>query len=501
MLASSVYYVLANVYSSINLWTILALLGAALWQWWKKPHPRFPPGPRGVPILGILPFFGKNPSKSTMHWSLRYGSIMSQRMASWDVVYVNNYETYYKCFVKNCNTLNGRPDVKLFSQIHGPNMGLVFKIPSDFCKNQKHLALTSIRRSTAQGQVIHDEFDYFFEHLKMKMGAPVDLKPLIYKFTANVISQIAIGKRFGYKHTKFNDFVSKIEHEFTDPNHAGKVHVCGFFPIMRYIPPFYQANEKFCLGQHHMLAFLRKQVEKSKVNFDPNTVNNFLDVLLHAKTSGDFKGHPEFTDTQIEVFLKEFFSGGMETTSNTLLWCVLALLHLPKYHQLIVEEIDSVIGDQKPKMSHKRNTHVTSAFLQEIWRCMPAVPQTPIHTTLSDLELGGYFLPRGTRVIGNIWAVHYDPQVWPDPEKFDPGRHLDKEGKFIRSFKIIPFGIGARFCLGELLARTEVFITFVKILQSFRISPATNPLPPLNDGICFLLYSPHQYQVVLSERN
>ena len=101
------------------------------------------------------------------------------------------------------------------------------------------------------------------------------------------------------------------------------------------------------------------------------------------------------------------------------------------------------------------------------------------------------------QVLSNIWAVHNDPTVWKDPDKFIPERFLDEEGKFFNSNNVIPFSIGPRHCLGEQLARMEVFIFLVGMVQKFEFlpDPDINELPSL-DGTLGLGYVPKPYKVV-----
>lgn len=102
--------------------------------------------------------------------------------------------------------------------------------------------------------------------------------------------------------------------------------------------------------------------------------------------------------------------------------------------------------------------------------------------------------------MANLWGVHNDPKAWPNPEKFDPYRHIDQDGKFVPSNKIIPFSVGPRFCLGESLARAEIFIFLSKLLKNFTILPDENGLPSL-DGFASIVYHPFDFQVKLQKRN
>lgn len=103
--------------------------------------------------------------------------------------------------------------------------------------------------------------------------------------------------------------------------------------------------------------------------------------------------------------------------------------------------------------------------------------------------------------MANIWAVHNDPKLWKNPEKFDPERFLDEQGNFIKSNHTIPFGVGPRHCLGEQVARMEVFIFLIGLVQRFEFlsDPSSNDLPTINEGKSGLLFSPSPYLIVAKE--
>ena len=87
-----------------------------------------------------------------------------------------------------------------------------------------------------------------------------------------------------------------------------------------------------------------------------------------------------------------------------------------------------------------------------------------------------------------------------DPYKFDPYRHIDSENQFMPSNKIIPFGVGPRFCPGESLARVEIFLVLVKILQKFTISGTGDRLPSLLSGLTTIVHSARRFEVVFHAR-
>ena len=98
----------------------------------------------------------------------------------------------------------------------------------------------------------------------------------------------------------------------------------------------------------------------------------------------------------------------------------------------------------------------------------------------------------------SIWAVQYDRSLWKNPEIFDPEQFLDEQGKFVSSKQVIPFSIGPRNCLGEQLARMEIFIFLVGMVQKFEFlpDPASKTIPTIDDGSLGLVYVQTTYKIV-----
>ena len=104
------------------------------------------------------------------------------------------------------------------------------------------------------------------------------------------------------------------------------------------------------------------------------------------------------------------------------------------------------------------------------------------------------------QVQANIWAVHNDPKLWNEPGKFLPQRFIDDHGNFISSNHVIPFSVGPRHCLGEQLARMEVFIFLVGMVQKFEFLPENkNKLPSIDKMLPSLALSPTPYKVIAKQ--
>ena len=118
-----------------------------------------------------------------------------------------------------------------------------------------------------------------------------------------------------------------------------------------------------------------------------------------------------------------------------------------------------------PSLEDRNNLPYCDATIMEIQRLSCVAPGALPHIAKDDGHLAGYKISRGTLIMYNIYKFHMDPNYWEDPEIFNPGRFLD--GKKKEHF--VPYGMGKRICMGESLAKNELFIFFTIILQNLKI--------------------------------
>ena len=124
-------------------------------------------------------------------------------------------------------------------------------------------------------------------------------------------------------------------------------------------------------------------------------------------------------------------------------------------------------------------------------------------SVLTILITGGYDIPKGTTVLINHWALHHDPKYWKDPEMFDPYRFLDESGKMkpAKPDSWLPFSAGRRVCLGESVAKPEMLLMCVNLLQRFEIRlPEGVKANPEYKMVGFGVENPSDYKVVVKER-
>jgi len=169
------------------------------------------------------------------------------------------------------------------------------------------------------------------------------------------------------------------------------------------------------------------------------------------------------------------YIGGADTTVAALLTFFLAMVLHPDAQRRAQTEIDNVVGTGRlPDFGDEVSLPYVSALVNEVMRWHPVAPVAVPHRLVMDDIYEGYFLPAGSIVIGNTWAVLHDERVYPEPGRFRPERYLDSNLKPPDAV----FGFGRRICPGRYMARSSMWITIASVLAAFEISPVVD-----SDGI------------------
>ncbi|GJE88030.1 cytochrome P450 [Phanerochaete sordida] len=170
---------------------------------------------------------------------------------------------------------------------------------------------------------------------------------------------------------------------------------------------------------------------------------------------------------------------GADTTTFALANFAFAMLLFPEAQQKAQEELDRVVGrDRLPEITDQDSLPYTTALIRELLRWRPIGPASAIHRSTADDWYGDYFIPAGSMVIGNVWAILHDEERYPDPEAFKPERFLTAEGTLDPS---VPdpaqvFGFGRRICPGRFFAHAALFLYISHILAAFTIEKAVDEM-------------------------
>ena len=170
--------------------------------------------------------------------------------------------------------------------------------------------------------------------------------------------------------------------------------------------------------------------------------------------------------------MQDLFGAGLDRISISLEWAMSELLRHPRAMKKLKEEIESVVGQHWiVKESDVANMKYLHCVVKETLRLYPAAPLAIPHESAESVTVGGYFIPKKTMLMVNVWAIGRDPKVWgADASEFKPERFMEDEHVNVTdpsNFNMIPFGAGRRGCPGASMAIPTVQLALAHLLHTF----------------------------------
>lgn len=193
--------------------------------------------------------------------------------------------------------------------------------------------------------------------------------------------------------------------------------------------------------------------------------NDLLTMLLEMR---DADTGEQMTDRQLRDEVMTFVLAGHETTSTALGWTFYLLSRHPEAFLRLTEEVDRVVGDGLPGLETTMALPYTRRVFEEAMRLYPPAWILEREALVDD-EIGGYHVAKGTTTILAPWVIHRNPDIWPNPEGFDPDRFLPAAVEARHKFAYFPFGLGARMCIGAGFAMMEAQIILAMVARRFRL--------------------------------
>ncbi|XP_020594587.1 geraniol 8-hydroxylase-like [Phalaenopsis equestris] len=166
--------------------------------------------------------------------------------------------------------------------------------------------------------------------------------------------------------------------------------------------------------------------------------------------------------------MQDMVVGGTETSSNTIEFAMAEMLNKPETIKEAQKELERVVGrDNEVEESHLPHLHYLNTIIKEVLRLHPALPLLVPHCPSSPSAVGGFAVPKGSRVFINVWAIHRDETLWKDPLEFKPERWNCGGDAAEGEFCYLPFGSGRRICAGILMAERMVSYALASLLHYF----------------------------------
>ncbi|XP_066532446.1 cytochrome P450 2J2-like [Hoplias malabaricus] len=462
----------------------------------NKCPPSFPPGPRPLPFLGNI-FTGLD-FKTIDKLAEEYGDVFSLRWGSERTVFISGYKMVKEALLTQLDSFADRPIVPLFHKIF---KGLGVALSSGYLwKMQRKFANIHLRQfgeaKKKFEQSIQQENVFLREAFKEETG-PFDPQFYLNNAVSNIISAVVFGRRFEYHNERFLTILH-LDSEAILLAGSVRAQLYNAFPqLFDYLPG---PHQKIFNNYGKIVEFIKDEIKKHIEDFDPSNPQDFIDAYLLEMEKKQSDPEAGFNIETLVVATLDMFEAGTETSATTIRWGLVFMMKYPEIQEKVQEEIDRVIGhSRQPSMADKPSMPYTEAVVHEIQRVGNAVPLGFPKKASKDTMLGGFFIPKGTTIITNLSSVLNDKNEWETPSTFNPGHFLDEQGQFRKRDAFLPFSAGKRVCLGEQLARMELFLFFTFLLQNFTFSPAPGEELSLEGQLGFT-YAPIPYRMCVTPR-
>ncbi|GAA6222353.1 cytochrome P450 2J2-like [Lates japonicus] len=473
---------------------VLLLLADIVRNW--RPH-NFPPGPWAVPFLGNV-FTGVD-FKTMERLAQEYGPVFSLRKGSERMVFISGHKMVKEALVNQLDSFVDRPVVPLF---HVTFKGLGIALSNGYLwKKQRKFASTHLRYF-GEGQkslekYIEVESNFLCEAFKEEQGRPFNPHYTITNAVSNIISSVVFGHRFEYSDQSFRKIL-QLDNDAIVLAGSPQTQLYDAFPgLLKYLPGPHQTVHA---NYNEILTFLRKEIEKHQEEWNSDDPRDYIDAYLAEMEKKKEDPQAGFNIETLLICTLDLIEAGTESSATTLRWALVYMMHYPEIQKKVQEEIDRVIGQSRqPTIADRPNMPYTDAVIHEIQRMGNIVPMGFPKMASKDTTLGGYFIPKGTAITTILASALFDKNEWATPDTFNPEHFLDSEGQFCRREAFLPFSAGKRVCLGEHLARMELFLFFTSFLQRFTFSPVPGEMPSL-EGVLGFTYSPEEFRMLAIPR-
>ncbi|XP_057633480.1 cytochrome P450 2C55 isoform X1 [Chionomys nivalis] len=447
--------------------TVSCLLLLSLWRQ-SSGRGKLPPGPTPLPFVGnILQIDMKDISKSLTNFSKVYGPVFTLYFGMKPTVVVHGYEAVKEVLDDRGEEFSGRGDFPIVERMNN-GLGIVFSNGKKW-KELRRFSLMTLRNFGMGKRSIEDriqeEARCLVEELRKTDGSLCDPTFILSSAPSNVICSVVFHNRFDYEDKNFLSLMEKLNENFKIFN-SPWMQVCNAIPVfLDYLPG---SHRKVLKNVADIKSYILKRVKEHQETLDMDNPRDFIDCFLIKMEQEKNNPQSEFTTESLMATVADVFVAGSETTSTTLRYGLLLLLKHTEVTAKVQKEIDHVIGrNRSPCMQDRTRMPYTDATVHEIQRYVNLIPNNVPHAATCDVRFRNYVIPKGTQIVTSLTSVLHDDKEFPNPKIFDPGHFLDEKGNFKKSDYFMPFSTGKRMCVGEALARMELFLFLTTIVQNF----------------------------------
>lgn len=459
--------------------------------WW-----RMPPGPRPLPLIGNkLDIPRKHPWIQFRKWAEQYGPFYTLWIGRSPTLIISDPNVAVELMEKRSVKYSSRPRFVTMGEIYWDMASILVQPYGKHWSIRRkllHSALTP--RALQLYKPVQEAEACRLCHQLLK--APQDWERLIDRLTASIVFSVSYGHRI--------DSLSSpvIRQRMNFMQYAASLNVPGAYlvesiPALRHLPnwiaPWKAEIQRRGRQEAAVNMQLVRDVQQDIMAAKGDGVPDSLTKQLLEAREADPSSFSLLSDRDFSFIPASLFGAGSDTTASTLCSAFLAITTNQDTLKAVHAELDEVVGPERmPTFEDEQSLPYLRAFCKEVlrWRPVAVLGGTPHANTAPD-KYQGYYIPTGTNVLGNSWAINLNEEYYPNPDSFNPLRFLDDDpsslsylsNSYISSKQTArgkphpsklghsSFGWGRRICPGADLASNTLFIALARLLWTFDILP------------------------------
>lgn len=469
--------------------------------------PPLPPGPWQWPVIGNMLMMGQLTHRGLAALAGRYGGLFHLRLGRVHAVVVSSPAHAREVLGVQDAAFSNRPASAAVAFLTYGRADMAFAHYGRFRRQVRKLSsarLFSRRGSRAARSwlAVRDESAKLVRAIDAEISgsgggeAAVDIGELLFVLTKNVVFRAA----FGDRGRRQEDELGELLREFSEL--MGAFSVGDFIPWLRWVDGLRGVDERLRKARAGIDELLDRIIDehlegkkKSKDDVDADMLDDMLEFFEEddddpaaGKKDGGDEPHNDkglrLTRNNIKAITMDFMFGGMETVAAAMEWAMAELLRSPDNLRRVQQELAETIGLDRTVLDSDINTVPDSlpflrCIVKETLRLHPPIPLL-LHETATDCVVGGYAVPRRSRVIVNLWAIGRDRSAWVDPDTFRPARFMAEAAEVDLkggSFELLPFGSGRRACPAIVFGLYEMELALARLLHAFEWALPASEVP------------------------
>ncbi|KAF8374266.1 hypothetical protein PRIPAC_80695 [Pristionchus pacificus] len=442
------------------------------YQWVRK----YPKGPIPLPLIGNLYHLTADSVHEYVH---KVGKDYDHCLTLFlprPVVFFTDFTTVKDALITQGDNFTGRsqlpPEIYLQPEVQ---TGVAIS-DGEVWREQRRISLRIMRehgmgKNSMEAQV-NRAIDEMLAHIKsINNGAdPIDLTLPLQLCVGNVINETIFGYLFKHTDLSVFEFAMKIvtlHMQIVRDNIW--VLLVQAWPWTKHLPIIGKKGYREPIeniAKYH--KFIQQEINEIERSYDRSQEpTNFVQSYLR-----EMERNSQLDLKNLNAIVVDFWIAGSETLSATLRWAILLFTEYPEIQEKMRDELNAVVGrNRRIEMADKPNLPYFCAAITEIQRWSNILPFPQFHRCTADSIIGGKLVPKDTLTLPQIHSVMRNQIIFPNPDEFRPERFLEEDGRSAskkHAEHFVAFGMGKRQCLGESLARMELFLILGTLLLNYR---------------------------------